>query len=154
MFVSVTLLYLSHSVYLSHSTLSQSLYSIAPQPCLFTHSQSHSHIHSLSPVLILVEIKGTQDHKISHAHSLILTLLYLNRLALSQSLCLVTSFYFWQINSSVRFMHLTLALCRPLGLRAIRLSKIILTITSTPMVLPHMLLLTNHTASTVPKSVH
>ena len=45
----------------------------APRPCLFTHSLSHSHIHSLSPVLILVEIKGTQDHKISHAHSLILT---------------------------------------------------------------------------------
>ena len=29
----------------------------SPRPCLFTHSQSHSHIHSLSPVLVLAVMK-------------------------------------------------------------------------------------------------
>merc|ERR1712166_785349 len=55
----------------------------APRPCLFTHSQSHSHILSLSPVPVLGcydVICGAQDGKMmcSHAHSLILCSLYPN----------------------------------------------------------------------------
>ena len=47
----------------------------APRPCLFTHSQSHTHIPTISCTCCYDEIKGIQDLKIySHADSLSLSL--------------------------------------------------------------------------------
>ena len=45
----------------------------APRPCLFTHSQPHTHIHSLSLVLVAMMKSKEFKTKISHAHSLILS---------------------------------------------------------------------------------
>ena len=47
----------------------------APRPCLFTHSQSHTHTLTISCTCCYDEIKGIQDLKIySNADSLILSL--------------------------------------------------------------------------------
>ena len=51
----------------------------APRPCLFTHSQSHTHIHSLSLVLVaMMKSKELKTKIYSHAHSLILSSLFLS----------------------------------------------------------------------------
>ena len=46
----------------------------APRPCLFTHSQSHSHSLTITCTCCCDGIYGAQGLKISHAHSLILSI--------------------------------------------------------------------------------
>ena len=49
----------------------------APWPCLFTQSQSLTHIHSLSLVLVVMKAKDFNTKIYSHADSLILSLPYI-----------------------------------------------------------------------------
>jgi len=60
----------------SHAnSLILSMLDAAPRPCLFTHSQAHSHSLNITCTGCCDGIYGAQDLKPSHANSLILSML-------------------------------------------------------------------------------